>query len=115
LGDWAEKEGRFKAVQIVVSQYYALDLEEMGIYTMYHCLLELFLRINKDRILVIEDFLENIFKDGTYGGYKNLIDMEHIVRNLISRISNMPVKDSLGNDLFNELEPDYSILNKGLD
>lgn len=112
--DWSEKEGRFKAVKVVISQYYALDIDDMGVYTMYHCLLELFLKITKDRILMIQDFLENIFKCEWSGGYKNEIDMEHIVRNLISRISNTMVKDNNGNDLFEELEPDYEILNKGI-
>jgi hypothetical protein len=111
-GKWAKKDGRFKAVQIVVSQYYAIPLDKLRIYTMYHCLLELFIKINKDKELLLYDFLINIFKADWSGGYKNEIDMEHLVRKLISNISEMPVQDDKGNKYFEEIEEDYEILNK---
>jgi hypothetical protein len=114
-GEWAKREDRYKAVRIVIGQYYAIAEEELGLYTIYNCLLELFVKIKQNRNNALQNFMENIFKDYTNGGYKREIDMLHIIKNLISSISEMAVKDYEGNDLFNELEVDEEILNKGIE
>jgi hypothetical protein len=113
-GKWAKQSNRFKAVQVVVSQYYAIPLDELPMITMYHCLLELFIKINKNRESLLKNFLWEIFKEDWTGKYKEEIDMEHIVRKLISRLSETPVQDDEGNKYFEEIEPDYKILNKGI-
>lgn len=116
-GKWG-KEDRFKAVKVVVAQYYALDLDDTPLYSMYHCLLNLFIKINKDRELLLQDFLLDIFHQDWCGGYVDKIDMEHLVRKLIIQISNEPARDiSIKNgnvvrNYFEELEPDYEILDK---
>ncbi|HEY5587724.1 MAG TPA: hypothetical protein VIK86_02075 [Candidatus Paceibacterota bacterium] len=112
--NWGKQESRYKAVRIVISQYYAIPEEELELYTIYGCLLDLFVKV-KQNPNALQYFMENIFKDFTNGGYKREIDKEHIIRNLISSISESPVLDNKGNKLFKELEPDYEILNKGME
>jgi|GEM_PF-3253653 len=114
-GEWAKEENRFKAVKIVTGQYYAIAEDELEMYTIYHCLLNLFMKIKRSNYYSLQNFIENIFKDSTTGRYKKEIDMEHIIYNLISEISEIAVKDHEGNKLFNELEPNYDILNKGIE
>lgn len=109
-GEWNKREGRYKAVRVVISQLYGFDEEELEIDTMYHCLLELYLKVQK-YCFNLQYFLENIFKDIPHGGCKKEIDMEHIVRNLISILSEMQVQKD--NEVYVELNKDYEILNYG--
>lgn len=113
-GEWAKREGRYKAVRVVVSQYYGISEDELPIYTMYHCLLELFLKVKQNNINSLQYFMVELFRDLTEGGEKEFINKEFVVKNLISCISNIPVRTRDGEDIFNELETDYEILNKGI-
>lgn len=111
-GKWGKNKGRFEAVKVVVAQYYALNLVDMELYSVYHCLVQLYIKINKDRPMLLQDFMLNIFYEDWCGGYAREINMEHLVRKLISQISNISVRDSKGTNYFNELECDYEILDK---
>lgn len=112
---WSEKEDRLKATRVVLSQYYGLE-EEYLVRSpdgTYQYLLELFLKIKENNIFYIKRFIEGLFKDYWHGGEKKEISKEHVIKNLISEIGLISIKDSNGNDLFVELEPNYEILNYG--
>lgn len=113
-GKWSEKEDRYKAVKVVIAQYYGFDLENLEIRTIYHCMTELFFKINQNNIWYYQRFIEKLFQDNWTGIYHEQINRIHIIKNIISEISLISVLDENKQSMFNQLEPDYEILNKGI-
>ena len=87
-GEWAKKEDRLKAVKIVVGQYYGFELENLESYTVYYCLLNLYLKINEDRInkFFVSTLMEKIFIDRETGNYINEANIDNIINTFISNI-----------------------------
>jgi hypothetical protein len=111
-GEWAIREDRLKAVKVVMCQYYGLEEYHLRDYAIFERLYEI---LEKSNPLIIKRMIFNMFQDSWTGEWKKQIDMNHMIRKVISELSCMSVLDENNNPIFEQLEPDYSILNKGLD
>lgn len=112
--EYSKKEDRLKAVKIVLSQYYELNEDDLMPYAMYDCLLHLFSKVYNGNVNQLIRFMLGMFQEKWTGKHVQEITKIHIVQNLISELSNIPVLNESGEKLF-ELEPGYGILNKGLE
>jgi hypothetical protein len=106
-GEWA-KIDRIEAIKVILGDLWGLDIKQIRITGIYNYMLKLCIKIiGNERILNYIFNADNMFQDSWTGERLEKIDLVHLIKKFISELSLINISE------FEELEPDYEILNKG--